>query len=109
MAIEATIMICTAATVSDTRWKIIAAAMAEKAKPTVLERLAATKITTASDTQDGVWCASSARWYRDQPKCQTATPAIVPTSRPSMARPTLRPNGDVTQPAIAFVRDVTEL
>ena len=47
-------MICTASTVSDTKWKIIAAAMAEKAKPTVLERLAAMKITIDTATQCGV-------------------------------------------------------
>src|SRR5262249_35004059 len=103
MAIEATIMICTASTVSDTRWKIIAAAIAEKAKPTVLERLAATKITIETDTQDGAQCASAARSYRDQSKCQTATPAVL-TSRPSVARPILRPNGavakvDMTRPS----------
>ena len=44
-------MIFTASTVSDTKWKIIAAAMAEKAKPTVLERLAAMKITIDTATQ----------------------------------------------------------
>ena len=67
-------MICTASTVSDTRWKIIAAAMAEKAKPTVLERLAATKITIDTATHNGVSCARSARPYRNQPKCQPPAP-----------------------------------
>ena len=54
-------MICTASTVSDTKWKIIAAAIAEKAKPTVLERLAAMKITIDIATQDGVSCAKWAK------------------------------------------------
>src|SRR5262245_5973824 len=89
-------MICTASTVSDTRWKIIAAAMAEKAKPTVLERLAATKITIDTDIQDGAWCASAASPYRDEPKCQAAIPAAL-TSKPSVAMPILRPNGAVTK------------
>ena len=43
---------------SGTKWKIIAAAMAEKAKPTVLDRLAAMKITSDTATQDGVACAT---------------------------------------------------
>ena len=90
-------MIFTASTVSDTKWKIIAAAMAEKAKPTVLERLAARKITIGTATQCGV---ASARWVkpeRDQPKCQTAAIAVVPTSKPSVTKPILRPDGDVAR------------
>ena len=84
-------MIWTASTVSDTRWKIIAAAIAEKAKPTVLERLAATKITIDTATHNGASCATSARPYRNQPKCQLPAPTVL-AIRKSVARPILRPS-----------------
>src|SRR3954454_24112811 len=88
-------MICTASTLSETKWKIIAAAMAEKAKPTVLDRLAAMKITSDIATQDGVGSATCTKSYRDQPKCPAETLAIVPASKPSVARPIIRPDGDI--------------
>src|SRR6478672_2578652 len=87
-------MICTASTLSDTKWKIIAAAMAEKAKPTVLDTLAAMKITSDTVTQDGVACATWMKSYRDQTKCQVETLTLVPASKPSVARPIKRPDGD---------------
>jgi len=77
--------------------KIIAAAMAEKAKPTVLDRLAAMKITSDTATQDGVAFATYTKPYRDQAKCQAKTLAIVPASKPSVARPIMRPGGDVSK------------
>src|SRR4051812_16811085 len=86
IAIEGTIMIWTASTVSDTRWKIIAAAIAEKAKPTVLERLAATKITIDTATHKGASCATSARPCRNQAKCQLPAPTTVPVIRKKLAR-----------------------
>src|SRR5215510_39986 len=85
-------MICTASIVSGTKWKIIAAAMAENAKPTVLERVAARKIAIDTAVQEGAWCASPAMSYRDPPEYQTATPAIALTSKPGAARPICRPN-----------------
>src|SRR5262245_8997715 len=94
-------MICTASTVSETRWKIIAAAMAEKAKPTMLERLAATKITIATATHNGVWCARSARPYRNQPKFQPPRPTIVLAIRKNAARQILRPSGDAAKADMA--------
>src|SRR5436190_18209706 len=97
IAIEATIMIWTASTVSDTKWKIIAAAIAEKAKPTVLERLAATKITIDTATHKGASCATSARPYRDQPRCQAPAPTVVMASKTSVTRPILRPSGGVAK------------
>ena len=90
-------MIWTASTVSDTRWKIIAAAMAEKAKPTVLESPAATKITIDTATHDGTSCARSARPYRDQPRCQAPAPTVVMASKTSVTRPILRPSGGVAK------------
>src|SRR5258708_7483762 len=63
--------------------------MAEKAKPTVLETLAAMKITIDTATQGGAWCMSSTRECRDQSKSQTTAPAAL-TSRPSLAMPTFR-------------------
>src|ERR1041385_3551553 len=87
-------MICTASTLSDTKWKIIAAAIAEKAKPTVLDSVAAMKITSETATQDEVACATWTKSYRTPPKCQAETLAIVAASKPSMARPITRPDGD---------------
>src|ERR1043165_2235984 len=87
-------MICTASTLSDTKWKIIAAAMAEKAKPTVLDTLAAMKITSETATQGGVACARWANSYRGQPKCQADMLAIAPASKPSVARPIMRLGGE---------------
>src|SRR6516164_9228172 len=86
IAIEATIMICTASIVSDTRWKIIAAAMAEKAKPTVLERLAARKITIDTATHNGVSCARLARPCRNQAECQPSGPTTVVAIRKKTAK-----------------------
>src|SRR6478736_4293432 len=84
-------MICTASTLSDTKWKIIAAAIAEKAKPTVLDTLAARKITSDTGTQDGTACARSTKSERDQPKCQAETLAIVAANKTSVTRPIMRP------------------
>ena len=50
--------------------------MAEKAKPTVLDRLAAMKITSDTATQDGVAFATYTKPYRDQAKCQAKTLAV---------------------------------
>ena len=85
-------MICTARTVSDTRWNIIAAAMAEKAKPTMLERVAATKITIDTATHNGASCARSARPCRNQPKCQLPSTTTVLAIRKRAVRQIVRPN-----------------
>ena len=95
-------MICTASTLSDTKWKIMAAAMAENAKPTVLDTLAAMKITSDTAIQDGAVRATWTKPYCDQPKCQAAALAIVAASKPSVARPIMRPDGDAGKADMAI-------